>query len=477
MAPSPAPLIFGWPMWLILLVIATCMHLILLGRLPLEDADEATYAMVVREMREGGHYLTLSLAGSPWVDKPPLYFWLAAASARVFGFTEFALRLPSAIFGIAAVLLTALIIRQLTRNDEAALFGGLALIFFPLFLSASRNVRLDVPVATAILAALYCFLKGRAHPRWYLGVGVAIGLGLLLKSVVALLVLPLILLFSCIYRDWRWLKGLFIWIGAALGISIALPWHLYEALEIKNFLARYFGFQLGRAAENILESRVTASYALWVFFRHGQPWSALLVTGAVGWIAARLAPPSAGRAGWRSGGNDVGQAVWFALAAWLFVFSIFLLPVTKLITYFIPSYPFAIIFLGTLYAALKERYPALLRAVAGAALAIALAIGIREAFFDTRLYVSKESRDEKAIGLTLASHEPVAMTYLYEFPSDQSIQYYSRRTVKHITATNDDALVPPFHLIIPTPLISENEWLKGFSALYRGEYLALYRIE
>lgn len=52
--------------WLIVLAIAAAgMNLILLGRLPLEDADETTYAMVVREMREGGHYLTLSLAGSP----------------------------------------------------------------------------------------------------------------------------------------------------------------------------------------------------------------------------------------------------------------------------------------------------------------------------------------------------------------------------------------------------------------------------
>lgn len=75
--------LFGSHARLVVLLIAVAgMNLILLVRLPLEDADEATYAMVVREMRESGNYLTLSLDGSPWVDKPPLYFWLTAASTR-----------------------------------------------------------------------------------------------------------------------------------------------------------------------------------------------------------------------------------------------------------------------------------------------------------------------------------------------------------------------------------------------------------
>ncbi|MBI4132388.1 MAG: glycosyltransferase family 39 protein [Candidatus Sungbacteria bacterium] len=457
--------------WLVLIALAAAFNLVLLGRLPLEDADEATYAMVAREMSENGDYIVPRIDGAPWVDKPPLYFWLAASSAKIFGENEFSLRLPSVLAGIAAVVLTALIVRQLTQDKESALFSGLVLISLPLFLLASRNMRLDVPVSTAILAAIYCFLKGRERPGWFAGVGTAIGIGVLLKSVVGLLALPLILIFSLIYRDWRWLKNHYFWIGAALGIAIALPWHLAMEAALDGFFAHYFGFQIGRAAVNILESQITAAYVLWVFFRHGQPWSSLLIAGAAGWLAARFA-------GWRRGNPEIARAVWFSLAAWLFFFGFFLLPKTKLITYFIPSYPFAAIFLGALYAAiLQTKSRTVFRAVGRAAIIAALILSVREAFLDTRLYVTAASADEKSIGLTLAGESAGIPIYLYEFPPDQSIQYYSRRPVRHISAASGVALAPPFNLIIPTPLIAENKWLNAFPPLYRGKSLALYRIE
>lgn len=83
--------------------LAAFLYLFNLARLPLEDTDEATYAMVVREMLRSGHYLTPTLHGRPWIDKPPLLFWLTSGSAKLFGLNEFALRLPEAIFGAAAL--------------------------------------------------------------------------------------------------------------------------------------------------------------------------------------------------------------------------------------------------------------------------------------------------------------------------------------------------------------------------------------
>src|SRR5689334_16314285 len=77
-----------------------------LGGTPLLDPDEPVYGQIAREMVRSGNWLTPHLAGRPWFDKPPLFYWASAAAMRALGPTELAARLPSAV---AAVLLTALV--------------------------------------------------------------------------------------------------------------------------------------------------------------------------------------------------------------------------------------------------------------------------------------------------------------------------------------------------------------------------------
>src|SRR5713226_1112871 len=77
-----------------------------LGGTPLLDPDEPVYGQIAREMVRTGQWLTPHLGGRPWFDKPPLFYWAEAASMAVFGPTELAVRLPSAL---AAVLLCLLV--------------------------------------------------------------------------------------------------------------------------------------------------------------------------------------------------------------------------------------------------------------------------------------------------------------------------------------------------------------------------------
>src|SRR5436190_12063802 len=77
-----------------------------LGRTPLLDPDEPVYGQIAREMVQSGNWLTPHLAGKPWFDKPPLFYWAEAASMALLGPTELAARLPSAL---AAVLLALLV--------------------------------------------------------------------------------------------------------------------------------------------------------------------------------------------------------------------------------------------------------------------------------------------------------------------------------------------------------------------------------
>src|SRR5437762_12063061 len=78
-----------------------------LGRTPRLDPDEPVYGQIAREMAQTGNWLTPHLAGRPWFDKPPLFYWAEAASMALLGPTELAARLPSAQ---AAALLALLLL-------------------------------------------------------------------------------------------------------------------------------------------------------------------------------------------------------------------------------------------------------------------------------------------------------------------------------------------------------------------------------
>ena len=66
--------------------------------------DEPRYASIARDMADSGDWITPRLYGQPWFEKPPLYYWSAALSFRLFGVSEVSARLPSAVFALLATL-------------------------------------------------------------------------------------------------------------------------------------------------------------------------------------------------------------------------------------------------------------------------------------------------------------------------------------------------------------------------------------
>ena len=90
-----------------------------LGGLPLIDPDEGRYAEIPREMLERGDLITPMLNYVKYFEKPPLLYWLNAASLKVFGLNEFGARFPSALCGLLTVLATYIIARRLYRRRTA----------------------------------------------------------------------------------------------------------------------------------------------------------------------------------------------------------------------------------------------------------------------------------------------------------------------------------------------------------------------
>jgi 4-amino-4-deoxy-L-arabinose transferase-like glycosyltransferase len=78
-----------------------------LGAIGFVGPDEPRYAWIAREMAETGDWVTPRLYGKPWFEKPPLYYWSAALSFKLFGVSETAARLPSALAALLATLALA----------------------------------------------------------------------------------------------------------------------------------------------------------------------------------------------------------------------------------------------------------------------------------------------------------------------------------------------------------------------------------
>jgi 4-amino-4-deoxy-L-arabinose transferase-like glycosyltransferase len=131
--------------------------------------DEPRVAGIGREMWETARDEGLAawavprLSGEPFLEKPPLYWWAQGAVFSLAGRTSAGLaRLPSALFGIAAVLATWAIARRFF-TPATALFAGLVLLTSYRFLWQTHWIVVDSALVAATTAALAAFLH--AEPR------------------------------------------------------------------------------------------------------------------------------------------------------------------------------------------------------------------------------------------------------------------------------------------------------------------------
>ena len=96
----------------------------LVASAPLFDPDEGLHAAIAQEMVQRGDYVTPTFRGEPFLDKPILFFWAEAASLRLVGHNEAAVRLPPLLFGLFGMVTVALLGRALF-GEPAGLAAGI----------------------------------------------------------------------------------------------------------------------------------------------------------------------------------------------------------------------------------------------------------------------------------------------------------------------------------------------------------------
>jgi len=159
----------------------------------LTNWDEAWYAAIARDMATSHDFITPTYNGRVWFAASPLYLWLLAFWFQLTHFNVAGVRLISTFFTLGSVVLTYLIGLRLT-NRRTGLIAGFILITSIGFLYRARTGNLDTPLTFFHLLAVFSWLQGRHHPRWYWGIGLASALGFLTKNIFGLLPLSLLLL-------------------------------------------------------------------------------------------------------------------------------------------------------------------------------------------------------------------------------------------------------------------------------------------
>lgn len=92
--------------------------------------------------------------------KLPVYIYLTSISIKLFGLNEFAVRFPSALAGIIAVILLFFLTRKITSNTTLALISSLSLAVNPWNLHFSRAA-FEVNLAlTLAISAIIFFISG-----------------------------------------------------------------------------------------------------------------------------------------------------------------------------------------------------------------------------------------------------------------------------------------------------------------------------
>ena len=218
-----------------LLIAGFCGFLFFYGlsQFGLIGADEPRYAQVAREMLERHDWITPALGGQPWLEKPPLYYWQAMLAYSLFGVTDWAARLPSAVDATLMVVAIYLFFRRFRRGmelDAALMTASCAGV-----IGYARAASMDMALAAAFTIGMLSWWGWRENgAQSYLAAFyIFMAAGTLAKGPVApLLGALIILLYAAATKEWRFALKTLWWPGVLLFCLIVLPWYL--AVQIRN---------------------------------------------------------------------------------------------------------------------------------------------------------------------------------------------------------------------------------------------------
>src|SRR5882724_5171238 len=264
-----------------LLLAGFCVFLFFygMGQFGLIGADEPRYAQVAREMLERRDWITPTLGGHAWLEKPPLYYWQAMLAYSVLGVTDIAARVPSAIDATLLVIAAYLFFRRFRRGveiDAALITASCAGV-----IGFARAASMDMVLAATFSIGMLAWWAWRESGiRGYLAVYYfCMALGMLAKGPVApFLATAVIVVFAGMARELR-LVSKTLWMpGVLLFCAVALPWYIAVQMRNPQFFREFIlQHNLARFSSDLYHHRQPFWYYLPVTALALAPWTVFVV--------------------------------------------------------------------------------------------------------------------------------------------------------------------------------------------------------
>jgi len=229
-----------------------------LGAIGFVGPDEPRYAWIARDMAETGDWVTPRLYGKPWFEKPPLYYWGAAVCFKLFGVSETAARLPSAISALLGTLALAWLAWRLYGAETARWL----LLLLPTtvgMIGFSHAAATDMPFTGMLTIAMVCAaVVLRLVPAGAGGassaptdsstpwaalilLGFFLGLAVLAKGPAGIILCGGAVFFWAIFtKRWRDASRLFHPVAIGAFCLTALPWYILCARRNPDFFRIFF---------------------------------------------------------------------------------------------------------------------------------------------------------------------------------------------------------------------------------------------
>jgi 4-amino-4-deoxy-L-arabinose transferase-like glycosyltransferase len=303
--------------------------------------DDARYALVAKDIVQNGDWLDIRSNGGPALEHPPLLSWIQAVLFLKFGFSDPLAKLPSAVCGLATILLVYWLARRLTGDSFVALVAMFVMAGSIYFLKYAARAMTDVPFTFFTLGAVCAWVLAKDNARWYLAVGAFVAMAQMTRAMMGL-GLPVIFLIDAVVTRRR---PPLRWMAWALVIAFLPPlaWYAQWIYRYGRYFFEAHAIFLREEVYGGLSPawrRYTgAPEYVWMVAKSYWPWLPFMITGLILVVRSRDRKLSL---------LITWTAVIFALCA---------ITRSRVLRYMLPAYPaFAVLTALGLLRLIPERY-------------------------------------------------------------------------------------------------------------------------
>jgi 4-amino-4-deoxy-L-arabinose transferase-like glycosyltransferase len=207
------------------------------------DINDGLYTSIARDMLENRQWTVPHLNSVPYLEKPPVLYYLLAGSFFLFGVNEFAARLPVVLSGLSVCMLAYWLGYRLNRK-VCGFLAALILSSSPVFIIVSRTIYFDMVLTLMQSAAIILFYLYWKDKKLYLLrlAYIFLALAVMVKGFMSIAFL--ILIFTCFILLKRiHFSRVFIFfkdpVSIILFFIISVPWHVAAYTMQPDFFSFY----------------------------------------------------------------------------------------------------------------------------------------------------------------------------------------------------------------------------------------------